>query len=61
MNEKDVGALYTTNGQDAWRRIIYAHAPTATMENVETKERVGGVVGSLILHDFKKLVVQEKP
>ena len=60
MNQGDVGALYTTNGKDVWRLIGYASEPTAILQNLETKQEVGGVVGSLILEDFKKLVVKEK-
>ena len=61
MNQDDVGGLYTTDGKDVWRLIGYASDPTAIMENVATKERVNGVVGSLILRDFKKLVPEEQP
>ena len=60
MNQNDIGQFYTTNGEDIWQLIIYSNQPTATMRNVETKERIGGVVGSPILKPFKKLVVQKE-
>ena len=60
MNQGDLGALYTTNSKDVWRLIGYASEPTAILQNLETKQEVGGAVGSLILADFKKLVVKEK-
>lgn len=55
MNKDDVGKLFTTDGEDAWRLITYCEHPTATMENLETKKRVSGAVGSLILEPFIKL------
>ncbi len=60
INVGDVGRLFTTNGKDGWRLIAYAAEPTVVLENLETKERIGGVVGSLILEPFKRLV-EEKP
>ena len=56
MNEKDLGKFYTTKGDDVWRLITYCSEPTATLENVETKERVGGVVGCRNLQPFIKLI-----
>ncbi len=56
IKEEDVGRLFTTNGEDVWRLIAYCSAPTATMENLETKERVGGAIYSPNLEPFKRLV-----
>lgn len=57
MKKEDVGKFYTTDGKDIWRLISYCEYPTATMENVETKERINGAVGCLNLKPFKRLVV----
>ena len=59
MNSDDVGKLFTTDGNDAWRLVCYCASPTVTMENLETKERVGGAVGSPILEPFKELQTKE--
>ena len=56
MDASDVSGFYTTDGCDVWRLISYCREPTATMENVETKDRVGGAVGCLNLQPFVKLV-----
>ncbi len=56
ISEDDVGKLFTTDGTDAWRVITYSKYPTAMLENLETGERRGAAVGSILLKDFKKLV-----
>ena len=58
MKTEDVGKLYTMNGEDVWRLISYCEHPTATLKNIETKERIGGAVGCLNLKPFKKLVMR---
>lgn len=55
MNEEDVSKFFTTNGEDIWRLISYCREPTATMENIITKERIGGAVGCLNLEPFVEL------
>ena len=59
LDEKEIGKYYT-NGKGVWRLIIYTDHPTATFENLDTKQRVGGVVGSPIVHEFKELVEKKE-
>ncbi len=58
IDESKVNKLYTKDGNDVWRLIGYCEYPTATFENVETKERVDGAVGCQLLKDFKELEVK---
>lgn len=60
MDKDDVGNYYTTDGEDVWQLIAYCVLPTATMENVRTKERKGGAVGCLNLQPFIKLVPEKE-
>ena len=60
MNKDDVGKYYTTDGEDIWQLITYCPEPTATMENIRTKERVGGAVGCLNLKPFVKLIPEQE-
>ncbi len=59
MRVDDVGKLFTITGEDVWRMIYACQDPTATLENIETKERISGAIGSLLLKDFKLLVAEE--
>jgi len=66
VNETKLGKLFTVNGKDMWRMISYTSPiwsifpsnPTATFENVETKEQTGGAVGSSIINQFKELEIK---
>lgn len=49
------GDLYTTNGDDVWRVKFMCEEPTITLENVETKQQIGGAVGCTNVSDFVKL------
>ena len=60
MDVNDVSSYYTTDGEDIWRLVAYCQEPTATMENVETNERVGGAVGCLNLKPFVKLIPERE-
>ena len=60
MKEEDIGQFYTTDGTDVWQLVTYTDRPTASMENVRTQERRGGVVGCPNLQPFKKLVTEDK-
>lgn len=57
--EKETGKLFTNDGESAWRLIGFCKEPTATFENVETKERRSGAISSLIVREFKKLIPEE--
>ena len=57
INADSVGELFTTDGLDVWRCMAYCGQPTATMENVETKQQRGGSVYSLNLAPFKRLKI----
>ena len=59
MEEEEVGKYYVSeeNGE-LYQFLSYCGTPTATMMNVNTKERVRGAVGSPILKPFKKLVLE---
>lgn len=58
INENKISKLFTTNGKNVWRLIGYCEYPTATFENVETKEKTGGAVGSPIVNQFKELEIK---
>lgn len=58
IDENKVDKLFTMDGRDVWRLISYCEYPTATFENVETKERTGGAVGSPIVNQFKELEIK---
>ncbi len=53
--EDDLGKLFTTDGTDAWRLRTYCSQPTATFENLETKETCGGSIYSPNVRQFKAL------
>jgi hypothetical protein len=55
----EVGNLFTTNGKDVWRLISYCEFPSVEFENLETKERTGGAVGSPHINGFKRLKTEE--
>lgn len=55
ISGEHVGELFTINGKDAWRMVMYCESPTATFENIETKERCGGAAHSPNVQQFKKL------
>ena len=52
MGKDTVGKYFTKDGTDIWRMIAYCEHPTATMENIETKERISEAVGSHVLEPF---------
>lgn len=54
--EQNVGALFTTSGNDVWRLVGVCALPSATLLNLETGERRGGAIGSPLLGDFKLLL-----
>lgn len=56
--EDKLGKLFTTNGKDVWRLVSYCEYPTTTFENIETKEKTGGAVGSPIVNQFKELEIK---
>lgn len=58
--EDKIGRLFTIDGKDVWRLIIYCDEPTATFENIETKERTGGSVYSPIVAQFKELEIKKE-
>ena len=60
MNTKDIGSLYTKDGQDAWRLLWSSVQSTVCLENLETKARIVGAVGSSIITEFKKLEVEKE-
>lgn len=60
MNSDDVGKLFTIDGEDVWRMIVYCGEPTARLKNLETEKVVGGAVGSPILQPFKRLIMEVK-
>ena len=55
MNEDDVGKFFKDSEGNLWRMVIFCSRPTATLEKVGTKERVGGAVGCLNFSDFVKV------
>jgi len=61
MDEQDVGAFYTTNGEDVWQLVSYCASPTAIMLNIRTGDRVGGGIGCLNLQPFIKLIPEKEP
>jgi len=60
IDENKIGILFTTNGKDVWRLISYCEYPTATFENIETKEQTGGAVGNPIVNQFKELEIKKE-
>ena len=58
--ENKIGKFFTINGKDLWRLIGYCENPTATFENMITKERKHGAVGSIIINEFKELTLEDK-
>lgn len=51
----ELGGYYEKDGQ-IWKVVSIAQQPTMTLENIETKERVGGVIGAPIFTDFVELI-----
>ncbi len=50
-----VGKLFTKDGKDVWRLISFCDQPSLQFENVETKRRECGVVGSPLVEQFHEL------
>lgn len=55
----EVGALYTTDGQDVWEVQSYCQSPTITLKNLRTGHTTGGAVGCPNVADFVRLVKDE--
>lgn len=54
MNKESLGKRYKKNS-DIYECIAYTDKPTVTMENIETKERVNVVIGSMLSNDFVEI------
>jgi len=57
INGDSVNKLFTTNGEDVWRCISFCEHPTATMENLDTGQKIGGATHSLNLKNFQLLTI----
>ena len=65
MRVTDVGQYFVKEDdknaiKEIWMMCSFCEYPSAILENVRTKERVGGAVGCLNLQPFVKLVPEEE-
>lgn len=56
IEQVKVGDLYTVSGKDVWRVEACCDQPTVVLVNVETKEKMQGIVGGSELDLFVRLV-----
>ena len=54
----DLYGIYR-RGNDLFRVLTIADAPTMTLVNIETGEKVGGVIGAPIFDDFVEVIPKQ--
>lgn len=59
VNDLKPGALFTTNGLDAWKMESCYLMPSCTIKNLETGEVMNFGMGGLTAQNFKPLVPAE--
>ena len=59
MKAEKVGCFYNRHGE-IYRLISYKQQPIATLQNVETGDRITALVDSPVLSDFEEIVTKEK-
>lgn len=55
MNKESLGKRYK-RGNDVYECIAYTDNPTVTMENIETGERIGVVIDSMVADEFEPII-----
>lgn len=65
MNIEDVGRYFIREDddkaiKDIYMMVSFCEYPTAKLENVRTKEQIGGAVGCLNLKPFVKLIPEKE-
>jgi len=59
MREADLGEFYIDDERRVWQLIAYTDKPTATLRRVDDPDvRVSGVVGSQVLREYRRLVIE---
>lgn len=58
--EDNVGELFTIDGKEAYRLVVFCKEPSVKFKNLETGEIVEGSVFSRNVEQFKRLVREPK-
>ena len=59
MNIESLGKIFKKGNQE-YECIAYTYKPTVIMENLETKERISVVIGSMVADEFEEMENKQK-